>query len=100
MVRIPMFGITLVVVRDEEFNIKAIRAQIDAIQPAQKSAFQPPVNTCSVAAGIPILIRNRSKKRVASTITVITVAIAIVGGSQPGKHQAIQWHACPSSFLD
>ena len=58
MVGIPMFGITLVVVRDEQFNIKAIWAQIDAIQTAQKLAFQPPLNTCSVAAGMPILIRN------------------------------------------
>jgi DNA-binding helix-hairpin-helix protein with protein kinase domain len=83
MVSIPMFGITLLVVRDEHFNITSIWAQIDAIQPAQKSAIQLPVNTCSVAARVPILIRNRSKKRVAS-ITVIAVTIAIVGGAQPG----------------
>src|SRR3984957_2289283 len=82
MVGIPMFGMTLVIVRDEQFNIRAIWAQIDAIQPAHKSEIQPPLNTYSVAAGISILIRNRSKQRV-SSITVITLAIAIVGGAQP-----------------
>lgn len=86
MVGIPMFGITLVVVHDEQFDIRSIWAQIDAIQPAQKSGATPTshplLNTCSVGAGIPTVIRNRSKKRIAS-VTVIAFAIAIVGGLQP-----------------
>ncbi|HLI84963.1 MAG TPA: hypothetical protein VKV17_13650, partial [Bryobacteraceae bacterium] len=86
MVGIAMFGVTLVVVHDEQFDIKSIWAQIDAIQPVQKSGtiptWQSAPNTFSVAAGIPIVIRNRSKKRIASA-TVIMFAISIVAGVQP-----------------
>jgi len=86
MVGIPMFGITLVLVHDEQFDINSIWAQIDAIQPAQKSGtipvVQPLPNTFPVAAGILEIIRDRSKKRIAS-VTVITVATFIVGVVQP-----------------
>lgn len=86
MVGIPMFGLTVTVVRDEQFNITAIWVQIEAIQPAPKpaaiAAAQTFHNTCSVAVGIPAVVRDRSKKRIAS-VAVITVAISIVGGVQP-----------------
>src|SRR5208283_5780411 len=41
MVGIPMFGIKITVVRDEQFNITSVWAQIQAIQPALKSTSAP-----------------------------------------------------------
>jgi len=86
MVGIPMFGVTVTVVRDEQFDTTSIWVQIEAIQPAPKPAAIPTAqtfhNTCSVAIGIPAVIRNRSKKRIAS-VAVITAASSIVGGVQP-----------------
>ncbi|MGA2735901.1 MAG: hypothetical protein ABSG65_00450 [Bryobacteraceae bacterium] len=86
MVGIPMFGVTVTVVRDEQFDITLIWAQIEAIQPVPHPVAIPTAqtfrNTCSVAIGIPTVIRNRSKKRIAS-IAVITAAISIVVGVQP-----------------
>jgi DNA-binding helix-hairpin-helix protein with protein kinase domain len=86
MVGIPMFGFKVTVARDEQFDITSIWVQIEAIQPAQKSVAIPAIqafrNTCAAAIGIPTVIRNRSKKRIAS-VGLIAVAISIVGWVQP-----------------
>jgi DNA-binding helix-hairpin-helix protein with protein kinase domain len=86
LVGIPMFGIKLVVVHDENFDIQSIWVQIEAIQPAPRSeiipSWQQLRTTCSLAAGIPALIISRSKKRI-SSVTVTTIAVSIVAGVQP-----------------
>jgi DNA-binding helix-hairpin-helix protein with protein kinase domain len=92
MVGIPMFGITVVVVHDEQFDIKSIWAKIDVVQPARRSGatqpHQPFSNTCSVAPNIQTIISSRSRMRIAS-LTVMAFAILVVGAEQPGALYSI-----------
>lgn len=84
MVGIPMFGISITVVRDEQFNITSVWARIDAIRPTQKSdtvlTSQMFRGSCSVHVSIADVVNKRTRKRLAS-VAVISTAVLIVAAA-------------------
>jgi DNA-binding helix-hairpin-helix protein with protein kinase domain len=86
MVGIPMFGVKIVIVGTEQFNVSAVWAQIEAVLPPPEITSPPNSQTfagaLSVHLSIGDIVRKRRVWRLMS-VAAIALAIAAVFAVQP-----------------
>jgi TonB family protein len=87
IVGVPTFGIKIIVVRDEHFNIAAVWAQIEAIHPALDTQPLPTgkefLDSCSVDIRIEAVLKRRHAKRVISVAVILLAVIVVAAGQLP-----------------
>ncbi len=86
MVGIPMFGIRITVIRDQQFNITSIWAQVEAIRPMPAPTSVPTSqwfqNVCAANINIANFVTRRRKLRLLSAAVLVT-SVVLVGLVKP-----------------